>query len=446
MDTLAEIRSSPMCRFQVMAVAIALALILIDGFDVASMAYAAPALSREWGITPVALGFLLSASLFGMAAGSIFLTPLADRIGRRRLTLIALLIISVGMVASVFSADANQLLAFRILTGLGVGGMMANLNVLVSEYSSNKRRGSIMGIYTAGYPIGATIGGLVAGPFIPHFGWQSIFAIGAGLSVLMLAISWLWLPESLDYLLTRQPAGALERANAILSKVGRPALDELPRVEAGSSGESAIHEVLTSPIRFRTFMLWAGYGLLVAAYYFANTWTPKIIAATSGDDSVGVTTGTIANAGGILGCFVFSALAVRFRSRPLLVIALFGSAAAYIVFSMLFTQIWLAMVLALFLGMLTNAGIAGFFSVSPDIYSARARATGVGWMIGLGRLVSIVAPIVVGYLLAGDWNPESIFALFALPLAASTLCVVALGRSLGRQKQSAAEPAAVAVS
>ena len=187
MDVLTQIRQSRMTRFQVMAVVIALTLILIDGFDVAVMAYAAPSLSRAWGLDPVTLGFLLSASLFGMAAGSIFLTPLADKIGRRKLALISLVIISIGMVLSVFAADAMQLMAFRIVTGLGVGGMMANLNVLVSEYSSDKRRGTIIGIYAAGYPIGATVGGLVAAPLIPLYGWHSVFIVGAALTVLMLA-------------------------------------------------------------------------------------------------------------------------------------------------------------------------------------------------------------------------------------------------------------------
>ena len=149
------------------------------------------------------------------------------------------------MVASVFAADATQLLVFRILTGLGVGGMMANLNVLVSEYSSDKRRGSIMGIYTAGYPIGATIGGLVAGPLIPNFGWHSLFAIGAALTIIMLVVSWVWLPESLDYLFTRRPAGALERVNNILAKIGRPALDALPVSAAGGKEQSAIREIFT---------------------------------------------------------------------------------------------------------------------------------------------------------------------------------------------------------
>lgn len=432
-----DFRTAAMSRFQVMAVVIALVLIFIDGFDVAVMAYAAPSLSREWGIDPVMLGYLLSASLFGMAAGSIFLTPMADVIGRRKLTLASLVVISIGMTLSVFAPNEYVLLAWRVLTGLGVGGMMANLNVLVSEYSSDLRRGTIMGIYAAGYPIGATIGGMVAGPMIPVFGWHSVFAVGAGLTVIMLLVSWRYLPESLDFLVTKQPAGALQRINAILAKAKRPTIEALPTVQLAHGGRSAISEILTHPVRLRTLMLWIGYACLVAAYYFANTWTPKMMATASGDDTLGVTVGVLANAGGILGCFIFSALAMKFRSRPLLVTALLGSAIAYLIFAMVFETISLAMVFALVLGMLTTAGIAGFYAVSPDIYSPRARATGVGWMIGVGRLMSILAPILTGYLLSGGWAPETIFATFAAPLLAAALCILALSYSLKREARAA---------
>ncbi|ASN51600.1 MFS transporter [Sinomonas sp. R1AF57] len=434
MDVLSDIRRSPMGRFQVVAVSIALVLILIDGFDVAVMSYAAPAISREWHIDPVMLGYLLSASLFGMAAGSILLTPLADRIGRRPLTLISMAVISVGMVLSVVAADAGQLLAFRVLTGLGVGGMMANLNVLVSEYASDRRRGPIIGIYAAGYPIGATIGGLAAGPLIPAFGWHSAFLVGAVLSVAMLVASAVWLPESLDFLLVRRPANALGRANAILARMGRPALAELPSMASGAPvrGNAAVREVLGTEKLFRTVMLWIGYAFLVAAYYFANTWTPKIMAGVSGNDSLGVTVGTVANFGGILGCFIFSALAIRYRSNRLLAGSLVAAGAAYVVFGLAFSQVALAVALAVLLGILTTAGIAGFYAIAPGVYSAGARATGLGWMIGLGRLISIVAPILVGYLISGGWAPQNIFFLFALPLLGAAAAVVALGVSLRR--------------
>jgi benzoate transport len=447
MDVLTEFRRSPMTRFQLMAVVIALTLILIDGFDVAVMAYAAPSLSRVWGVDPVTLGFLLSASLFGMAAGSIFLTPLADKIGRRRLALVSLVIISIGMILSIFSANPAQLMTFRVITGLGVGGMMANLNVLVSEYSSDKRRGTIIGIYAAGYPIGATIGGLVAAPLIPQLGWHSVFVVGAVLTVLMLLVSWRWLPESLDYLVTRRPVDALPKVNGILAKMGHPAIAALPAVADVDKSQGAVAEIMSRPVRFRTLMLWIGYACLVAAYYFANTWIPKIVSSTSGDDSLGVTMGVIANAGGILGCFIFSALAIKFRSRPLLVGSLGAAAVAYLLFGAIFSNISVAIVVALFLGILTTAGIAGFYAVAPDVYTARARATGIGWMIGLGRLVSIVAPIVVGYLISGGMAPENIFYLFAIPLAASALCMVALGVSAKRSPSAAvlaAKPAPAA--
>jgi benzoate transport len=431
-DVLQEIRRSRMTRFQVVAVSVALAMILLDGFDVAAMAYAAPSLSAEWGVGDIMLGYLLSASLFGMAAGSIFLTPLADVIGRRWLAVGSMGVITVGMFLSVFAADEIQLLIFRLLTGLGVGGMMANLNVLVSEYSSDARRGSIIGIYAAGYPIGATIGGVVAEPLITAFGWHSIFLAGAILSAVMFVVAFVLLPESLDFLFARRPQGALAKINAILAKMGREPLDALPEVQTATGEKTGIAEIFHGKVRFRTFMLWIGYACLVAAYYFANTWTPQIIAGASGEEALGIRTGTLANLGGIIGCFIFSALALRFRSNRLLFGALAGAAGAYVLFGAVFTMIPVAMGTAVLLGILTTAGIAGFYAVAPGVYSATSRATGIGWMIGIGRLVSIVAPILVGYLIDGGWAPQNIFYLFAVPLLASAACVLALSISLRR--------------
>jgi MFS family permease len=193
-----------------------------------------------------------------------------------------------------------------------------------------------------------------------------------------------------------------------------------------------VHEILHSPVRFRTLMLWIGYACLVAAYYFVNTWTPKIIATSSGRDTLGVTVGVVANVGGIIGCLLFGALALRFHTRRLLVSALVLSAVTYIAFGLVFQVLSAAIAIALLLGILTTAAIAGFYSYTPEVYSTRARATGMGWMIGAGRLMSIVAPILVGVLLDGGLRPENVFFLFAIPLAVAALCVVALGISVRR--------------
>lgn len=426
MDILNEVRTSPMSRLQIRAVAVAIALMLIDGMDVAVAAYAAPALSKSWSLDPVTLGFLLSSGLVGMAAGSLFLTPFSDKIGRRRMMLVALVLVSAGMVLSVFAADVVQLMAFRVLAGLGIGGMIANLNVYVSEYSSDKRRGSIFGLYTAGFAIGATLGGFIAGPLIPQFGWRSVFVVGAAASVIMLAVTWRFLPESLDYLISKRPQNALPRLNDILIQMKRPALDELPELPQDQQTQKGIKSLLTGRMAAQTLLLWLGYGLMIAAYYFASTWTPKLIATSSGDDSLGITMGLVVNFGGIIGCFIFSILAVFLRSQHLLLGSLAASALIYVIFGTAFNQISLAIIIGALLGVVTSANVAGFYATTPSLFPAALRGTGVGWMVGIGRLVSIISPILVGYMLAGGWRAENIFMLFGLPLIVSALAMVAV--------------------
>lgn len=443
MDILNEVRTSPMSRLQIRAVAVAIALMLIDGMDVAVAAYAAPALSKSWSLDPVTLGFLLSSGLVGMAAGSLFLTPFSDKIGRRRMMLVALVLVSAGMVLSVFAGDVVQLMAFRVLAGLGIGGMIANLNVYVSEYSSDKRRGSIFGLYTAGFAIGATLGGFIAGPLIPQFGWRSVFVVGAAASVVMLAVTWRFLPESLDYLISKRPQNALSRLNVILAQMHRPALGELPELSRNHQTHNGIKTLLTGRMAAQTLLLWLGYGLMIAAYYFASTWTPKLIATSSGDDSLGVTMGLVVNFGGIIGCFIFSILAVFLRSRHLLLGSLLASALVYAIFGMAFNQTSVAIIIGAVLGVVTSANVAGFYATTPALFPAALRGTGIGWMVGIGRLVSIVSPILVGYLLAGGWKAENIFMLFGIPLVVSALAMAAVW-SLAAKKMSAG-PAVVKV-
>jgi len=430
MSVLTDLRHSPMSRYQKLAISIALLIVLIDGYDLAVMSFAAPALSLHWGISDVQLGFLLSASLFGMAAGSILLTPLADRIGRRPLTMIAVAIISIGMIGSVLSPDEGWLFAARVITGFGIGGIAANLNVLVIELSSDKHHGLAMGLYGTGFPIGATICGFLARPLIPQFGWQSVFAVGAVITVLMLVVAYRHLPESLEFLLTKRPPGALEKINATLRRMDRPPLDALPPVEHREADSGGIREIFTGVQAYRTILLWIGYGALAAGYYFANTWTPKIMATATGDPSLGVTIGTIVNFGGIIGSVAFGLLTIYIGVRSLLIGILVAAGVSFLVFGLVMGQLGIALFVAAALGVLISAALLGFYTVSPRVYSTRTRATGTGWMIGIGRLIAIVSPIVVGYLFAARWSPDSVFFLYAIPLFASATCIGALAISM----------------
>lgn len=434
MDILKDLENAPMSRFQVIAISVALVLLLMDGYDVAVMAFAAPELSQLWDINASTLGYLLSASLFGMAAGSIFLAPVSDRIGRRPLTMICLSIICAGLLGSVLSTNIELLFVSRVITGLGIGGMVANLNVLVSELSSRKRRGMAMGIYAAGFPIGATLCGFIARPMIPAFGWQSVFLVGAVVTFAMLLMSFRYLPESLDFLLTKRPPNALERINAILARASMPGLTELPPVEPTETEKGGVREVLSKTLIYRTVLLWIGYATLTAGYYFANTWLPKIMTTVTGNASTGVTLGTIANFGGILGCVAFGLLTVYIPVRRLLIATLVGAGIVFLVFSTILDHTGAALVVAAILGLLTTAGIVGFYTLPQDVYSAKARATGSGWMIGVGRLVSIASPIIVGYLIAANWTPSSLFAVYSIPLFVAAISIIALALASRRHE------------
>lgn len=429
MDPLDAMAEHPMSRYQKLVIAAAIAVIIVDGLDLAIMAYSAASIAAEWQIPPSFLGYLLSASLFGLAAGAILLTPLADVIGRRRLTIVGFAIGLVGMVGATISFDPAMLLVARLITGFGFGGVMANLIVVVSEYSSRARRGALISWYSAGYPIGATLGGFLAGPLLATTGWRSVFLTATIISGALFVVCIMLIPESIAFLVAKRPARALERVNVLLRRMGRDSIAELPDAPTSQKNRSAARAVLTPPQLIRSLLLWLAYGCLAASFYFVNSWVPRMIATASGDEGLGVMMGTLVSAGGIAGGIVFGLLALRFRAWRLLVLTLILSSVSYLVFGAIYEQTGIAIFVAVSIGTLTSAAIAGFYVLATEVYTSTSRATGTGWMIGVGRLASIAAPITVGFLLEGGWSPSSLFFLFATPFLVSAAAVAVSRRS-----------------
>ena len=175
----AKIEQSPMGAYQWMIVVMAAIMNLLDGFDVLALAFTATAIRGEFGLTGIELGYLLSAGLFGMTAGSLFLAPLADKIGRRPLLLMAVSLSAIGMLGSAFISQYQWLGFWRVITGLGVGGILVGTNVITSEYSSRKWRSFAISVYAAGFGIGAVLGGMFAVMLQGEYGWRSLFLAGA---------------------------------------------------------------------------------------------------------------------------------------------------------------------------------------------------------------------------------------------------------------------------
>jgi benzoate transport len=399
---------------------------MLDGFDVLALAFSSAAIADEWQLTGGQLGVLLSSALLGMAIGSAFVSQIADVVGRRATILACGALITIGMALSALATGYTMLLVVRVLTGLAIGTLQACLNVLVSEYSSARHRPTTISFYTAGQPIGGTLGGILAGVLLATMGWRSVFAFGAVATAALMIVVWRVLPESIDYLTSRRPPGALDRLNGILARIGHPAITELPPSAPPRTTTARWRDILTGRAGLVTASLGLAFFMLMAGFYFANSWTPQLVVLNGFAAGDGVQAGVMFSVGGIVGALAFGPVAARFGVRPVLVACFVLAAGTFAGYATSMGSLVAAFVLAAALGATTSAAMAGMFAAGPTHFSAATRATGVGLIIGLGRVGAIVSPIVAGRLLDTGWEPGQLYYLFVIPMLVGAAAIVLL--------------------
>lgn len=428
-DIRETINRGTMSPVQVMAIAICIVLNMLDGFDVLAMAFTASHISTDWHLTGKEVGVLLSAGLFGMAAGSLFLAPWADRIGRRPLILICLGTISAGMLCSALAQNVPQLAALRAVTGLGIGGMLASINVITGEYASDKWRSTAIVLQATGYPVGATIGGAIAGVLLAHYGWRSVFVFGGLVTLAMVPVVLARLPESLDFLIARRPEGALDKLNRLLARMGRPAVAALPAHEATQAREAGdVRSLFHGGLAMQTLMIWMSFFLVMFTFYFVLSWTPKLLVAAGMSAQQGITGGVLLNVGGIVGGTAFAFLSARIGLRPLLWSCFILTALTMVAFGLYAGTLAAALALAVVIGAGIFGCMVGLYAYAPILYPAQTRTTGMGWSIGMGRFGAVLAPLVAGSLLDAGWPSAHLYYVFAIPLLVAIASVGLLGR------------------
>lgn len=414
-----------MSRFQWLAIGMCIVLIMLDGFDVMVMAFTAPHISADWSLSGKELGLMFSSGLVGMALGSLVLGPLADRIGRRTLILWCLLILTVGMALSTLAQNAVQLAGLRVFTGLGIGGLLAGVGVIAAEYASPRWRSTAVALQATGYPIGATLGGLLAGQLLEHWGWRSVFAFGALCSLVCIPLVLALLPESLDFLVSRRPAGALERLNALLTRMQRPTLRELPPPPQIPS-KAGYAALFTPALRRNTVLIALCFFMHMFAFYFVLSWTPKLLVQLGLSAQQGVTGGVLLNVGGIVGGSVFGWLASRVFVPRLTAASFLLAALGMAAFAAFGSRLDLAFPIAAAIGAALFGAMAGLYSLAPMVFGASVRTTGLGWAIGIGRVGAIVSPLAAGVLVDSGWQPANLYYVLALPLIVAIVAVLAM--------------------
>ncbi|WP_411817816.1 MFS transporter [Hyphococcus sp. DH-69] len=392
--------AAPMHWRQILVVAICIGLNALDGFDVLSISFAAPGIAAEWGIDPAVLGIVLSMELIGMAVGSVVMGNIADRIGRRPTILACITVMAAGMFTAAFASNIVFLSLTRLLTGLGIGGMLSSTSAMVAEYSNARRRSLNMALNIAGYSTGAILGGLVASQLLEVTGdWRSVFLFGGIMTVIGFPLAWFFLPESIDSLMARRPQQALEQINKTLAQLGHAMLSALPAVRSDEP-KSSIRELFSGQFARVTILLTIAYFAQIMLFYFVVKWSPKIVVDMGYSAAEAGRVLVAANVGNLLSAVLIGIAAQRFSVRPMVIGSMVLGFIAIGVFGSGLSSLGALSIAIAIAAFFINAGAVGMYPIFAVTFPTQLRASGIGFVIGVGRGGSAVGPIIAGSLFA----------------------------------------------
>jgi benzoate transport len=394
-----------MSWIQIVVVAITIGLNALDGFDVLSISFASPGIAHEWHIDRAALGLVLSMELIGMGIGSILLGGVADQFGRRRTLLGCLLVMTLGMFMATQAKGVYELSAWRVFTGLGIGGMLAAINAVAAEFSSSRRLSLNVSLMAIGYPIGAVVGGSIAAVLLKQGDWRAVFRFGAAATAAFVPLVLGLVPESISWLCQRQPPGALADVNRGLIRMGHAPVAELPLIPTQERKRS-VAEIFDPRWLKVSVLLALAYFLHVTTFYFVVKWVPKIVVDMGFTAASAAGVLVWANVGGATGGAVLGLVSLRLGLKPLTMFVLAMSTAMLVVFGRgQATLAQLSLVCAV-TGFFTNGGIVGIYGLLAQAFPTQLRATGTGFAVGMGRAGAILGPSVGGFLFHAGYGLE----------------------------------------
>lgn len=432
-DPFEIIDRSRISALQVWVLVICLLTAMFDGFNTQAPAFIGAPMAKEWGITFSTLGWVFSAALIGSVLGTASMGMLADRVGRKPLIILSLILFGVLTPLCAWAGRADVLIALRFVAGIGLGGAMPNLIALASEYSPARNRTTLVTITLWGFPMGAVLGGLAASRMIGQFGWRSVFYLGGAAPLLLAGVAIWMLPESPRFLaLANDRSASLAR---ILARVtGEPLRTDyrfsMPQTPRGSGLGTMVKEGLLAGAILLSV---ASFASLLLTYLLIS-WVPTLMVHSGvkvGDAVFGT---VVLNLMGIIGSFVI-ARATEGRS-----FAASAMSVGYIVAAVATVGISLAS--GSFTGTLFALSAGGFFLIGTQIsliaytanyFPAYVRGAGIGLVQAVGRVGSLVGPIVAGVLLAGGLTHQQVLLAGVAPALLAAGCLAAVGLVVRRR-------------
>jgi putative MFS transporter len=409
----------------------------LDALDVGLISFIIAQLSVQWRLSPGEASWIASIGFVGMAIGAALGGLLADRLGRRQVFALTLLVYGLCTGLSALSWSLAALLVLRFLVGLGLGAELPVASTLVSEFAPARIRGRVVVLLESFWAVGWTLSALIGFLVVPRGddGWRWALALGA-LPALYAVVVRLGLPESVRFLESRgrhQEAEAVVRKfedSAGSTRVPAPPADEVEVGSVGDHGAGRVAGLWAAPLRRRTAALWAVWFCVNFSYYGAFIWLPSLLHASGFTlvRSFGYT--LLITLAQLPGYAVSALLVERWGRRRTLVTMLVGSALAAALFATAdgtATVLTAGMLLSFF-----NLGAWGaLYAVTPELYPTPLRGTGAGWAAGVGRVASVVAPLCVP-LLSSAGGTGAVFVVFAAVFLLAAAAAGALPELRGR--------------
>jgi MFS transporter, AAHS family, 4-hydroxybenzoate transporter len=427
-DIPALIDASKVSLFQIWTLVLVGLTVVIDGFDVQAMGYVAPAIIQEWGISKANLGPVFGAGLFGMLVGSLTLSVLADKIGRRPVLIGATLFFAICMLATARVTTLMQLEILRFIAGLGLGAIMPNAMALAGEYSPKRKRVTLMMLVSCGFTVGAVLGGLLSAFMIPAWGWQSVFYLGGIIPMVMAVMMFFYIPESMQFLVLR--GKKLDHVGDCLRRIDST-------VTIARDSEYIVHEPKGgAPVAelFRegrakvTILLWIINFMNLINLYFLSNWLPTIAKDAGLTTSTAVLVGTALQVGGVIGTLLMGPIIDRVGFYRVLVPSFLVAAVTIALIGQPGLPLLLLFAVVAVTGFCIVGGQPAVNALAASYYPTTLRSTGIGWSLGIGRVGSIVGPVLGGELIRLNWSNSELFIAVAVPAVISSLTMFAMSR------------------
>jgi AAHS family 4-hydroxybenzoate transporter-like MFS transporter len=408
-----RLTAESLSRFQVTVFLLCAFVAMLDGFDTQIIALAAPDIVVDWKIAPVSFAGVFASGLLGALVGALVFGAAADKIGRKPSLLVAIALFGLVSLLTPSVASIRELTMVRFFTGIGLGGALPGVIAVTSEFAPRRRRAAIVSLMFCGFPLGAVVGGVVAALMVPAYGWKVLFYIGGVVPLLLLPVLAAVVPESIRFLSMR---GKKDKLDAVLRRmqVSQSWLEESLDEDAQSDGEikwGLLKGLFGEGKALGTVILTGTFLLSLLLSYFLVNWLP-LLSRQAGVGARYAVLGVAAlNLGAIAGCLAIGRLTNH--EGPVLPIGLAytigGGAIALIGLSANSGALLLSMCFCA--GALSIGAQMCIVGLAATFYETSVRATGVGWLLGTGRIGAILGPIFGGILISHGVAAPSLFLI-----------------------------------